>query len=75
MIQRGDMKEIKLQATDISCDHCAMTIKRELASLAGAEVVNVDVAAKTITLNYVDEAVLAKAKELLDELGYPVAAV
>lgn len=58
-------------AEDISCNHCAMTIKRELGKLHGLTV-QVDVPTKTITIDYQDEATLAKAKQVLDEIGYPV---
>jgi copper chaperone len=67
-------KHIKLQTPDVSCNHCAMTIKRELGDVAGLLSVNVDVPTKTVDLEYADEQVLARAKALLDEIGYPVAA-
>jgi len=67
------MKEIKLQAPDISCNHCAMTIKRELTAVQGVVVEDVDVPSKTITLSYENAEALAQAKALLDEIGYPVA--
>jgi len=63
---------IKLNADDISCNHCAMTIKRELALLEGIDSVKVDVDAKTIDLEYDCDADLSRAKTLLDEIGYPV---
>ena len=63
---------IRLYADDISCQHCAMTIKRELAAVAGITNVQVDVATKAIDLEYADDEALARAKATLDEIGYPV---
>jgi copper chaperone len=63
---------IRLYADDISCNHCAMTIKRELGAVAGISNVRVDVLAKAIELEYSDEQALARAKATLDEIGYPV---
>ena len=63
---------MRLYADDISCQHCAMTIKRELAAVAGITNVQVDVAAKAIDLEYTDDEALARAKATLNELGYPV---
>jgi copper chaperone len=67
-------KQVTLHAEDISCPHCAMTIKRELGALEGITRVDVDVPTKTIVLEYADDDVLAKATALLDEIGYPVTA-
>ena len=63
---------IRLYADDISCQHCAMTIKRELGALAGIANVQVDVATKAIDLEYADDEALARAKATLNEIGYPV---
>ena len=67
-------QSIKLYADDISCHHCAMTIERELGSVAGVSNVQVDVAAKTVEFEYSDDEALARAKGTLDEIGYPVRA-
>jgi copper chaperone CopZ len=67
-------QSITLYADDISCQHCAMTIKRELASVDGIADVQVDVAAKAITFGYRDDEALARAKATLDEIGYPIRA-
>ena len=66
-------KQIKLHAPDISCQHCAMTIKRELSPVEGVISVEVDVPSRTIDLTYADDAALARAKAMLQEIGYPVA--
>lgn len=68
------MKTITWHAPDISCHHCAMTIQRELKSVVGISDVTVDVAAKTVTLRYADDAALERAKAVLQDVGYPVAA-
>ncbi|MBM3190509.1 MAG: heavy-metal-associated domain-containing protein [Chloroflexi bacterium] len=66
-------KRITLYAPDISCEHCAMTIKRELAPVEGVISVAVDVPSKTIRLEYRDDASLARSKAVLEEIGYPAA--
>jgi copper chaperone len=64
-------KQVSLNAPDISCNHCAMTIKRELAQAEGVEAVEVDVDAERVDLTVRDDAALERAKALLDEIGYP----
>ncbi len=66
-------KHKTLHAPDISCQHCAMTIKRELASVSGLASVSVDVPNKTVVLEYDDEQTLQRAVALLEEIGYPAA--
>ncbi|NLD44706.1 MAG: heavy-metal-associated domain-containing protein [Chloroflexi bacterium] len=66
------MSRITLHAENISCQHCAMTIRRELRDVAGVTVVDVDVPGKNIVLEYADEAALQRAKDTLQEIGYPV---
>jgi copper chaperone len=66
-------KKIVLRAPGISCNHCAMTIKRELAGVQGVSAVQVDVAGKTVELEYADDQVLEQVKALLADIGYPVA--
>jgi len=65
------MPQITLHAKDISCQHCAMTIRRELQAVSGVTVVDVDVPGKNVVLDYSDEAALQQAKALLEEIGYP----
>lgn len=65
------MKTIKLIADNISCPHCAMAIKRELANKEGVRVVDVEVATKVVTLEYDDDAALERAMAALSEIGYP----
>jgi len=67
------MKRYTLHAENISCQHCAMTIRRELSGMQGVRVVDVDVPGKNVILDVADEAALQTAKETLREIGYPVA--
>ncbi|MHB1295289.1 MAG: heavy-metal-associated domain-containing protein [Anaerolineae bacterium] len=65
------MDTITLHTLDVSCNHCAMTIKRVLGNLEGISAIEVNVPAKTVTFAYADEDVLRRAKAALDEAGYP----
>lgn len=62
---------VKLHASDISCQHCAMAIKRALASVTGVSAVEVDVLTKMVTLTIADEQALDRARASLDDIGYP----
>ena len=64
-------EKTKLYATNISCQHCAMTIKREVEPLDGVHVVNVDVPNKIVSLEYEDDAALKQAMDTLEDIGYP----
>ena len=68
------MSKTNLHAENISCQHCAMTIKRELGEVQGVMVVDVDVSGKNVVLEYADEDALQRAKDTLQEIGYPVTA-
>jgi copper chaperone len=57
----------------ISCDHCVMTIKRELEALDGVVSVAGNSTAKEITVSYQSDGDLARIRETMDEIGYPVA--
>lgn len=67
------MNTISLYCPDISCQHCAMTIKRELAQVDGITVEQVDVPSKTVRLQVASDAALAAAVKVLQEIGYPPA--
>lgn len=66
-------QQVVLHAEDISCQHCAMTIRRELQALQDVRVVDVDVAGKNVVLAYDSPQALEQARALLAEIGYPVA--
>lgn len=56
---------------NISCNHCVMTITRELGKVPGVKVLTGDAATKTIALEYDSDAALVAAKSTLEEIGYP----
>jgi copper chaperone len=59
---------------NISCGHCVATIERELGEVTGVDGVRANVDTKQVTVDYHDEAVLARVDEMLKEIGYPAAA-
>jgi len=64
------MARITLHASDISCEHCARTITRELGQVAGIRVIEVDVPTKRMVLEYHSVADLERARRVLDDIGY-----
>ncbi|NLG27759.1 MAG: heavy-metal-associated domain-containing protein [Chloroflexi bacterium] len=65
-------KHIELRAPRISCQHCAMHIKRGLADVAGVKHVDVDIVSKIVSLEYDSDEALQRAIAALDDIGYPV---
>ena len=63
------MPQITLHAEDISCQHCAMTIRRELKAVQGVTV-STWTPGKNVVLDYTDE-VAAGGQGALEEIGYP----
>jgi copper chaperone len=56
---------------NISCDHCVMTIKKELSELQGVVSVEGDAENKSITVEWGDPCTLEKIKDTLKEINYP----
>ena len=54
----------------ITCNHCLMSIKRELGFVDGVDYVDGDVSAKTVLVTYTDDAALDQARAMLAEAGY-----
>ncbi len=54
----------------ISCNHCLMSIRRELKFVDGVEYVDGDVQSKTVVVAYTNEAALDRARAALAEAGY-----
>lgn len=62
----------KLVAPAISCNHCAMAITNGLKLVEDIDNVSVDVATKTVTVDYDTDAISEDAiKAKLSDLGYP----
>jgi len=58
---------------NISCGHCVMSIKNELAELDGVKTVDGSPEAKTIDIEWESPATLEKIKDTLKEINYPAA--
>jgi len=54
----------------ISCGHCKTAIEAEVGTVAGVASVDVDIEAKTVTVEGGDEALVRAA---IDEAGYAIA--
>ena len=54
----------------ISCGHCKTAIEAEVSKVAGVASVDVDIEAKTVTVEGGDEALVRAA---IDEAGYAIA--
>ena len=58
---------------DISCNHCVMTIKRELGALDSVLSVEGDAEKKQIVVGLSSEDALGRIRETMEEIGYPIA--
>lgn len=65
------MHEKKIRIPAISCNHCRMTIERELAELKGVTGVKVDVSSKTAEISWDDPLRWEEIVETLKDMGYP----
>jgi copper chaperone len=66
------MSRAVLEAPDISCDHCIMTIEKVITKL-GAQFVSGDSQTKVVTLEYDPDSVsLESIEAAMEEEGYPV---
>ena len=65
------MTELNFKVPEISCAHCKQTIERQVASLDGVQRVEVDIAAKRVTVE--GGAARAAVIAAIDEAGYRVA--
>ena len=66
------MDKQTLHIPNISCGHCVKTIENELNDLAGVDVTESDVNAKTVTVQWENPATLEMIKGTLKEINYPV---
>ena len=68
------METISLTAPDISCEHCKMTIEREVGAISGVQACSVDIPSRQVSVTY-DPTTVTRGQivETLDEEGDPVA--
>ena len=67
------MSEVLLQAPEIHCDHCKMSIEDAVGTLDGVHSVEVAIADATVRVAYDDARVeLASIKKTIEEQGYAV---
>ena len=67
------MTSKSFRVPNITCNHCVMTIKRELGELEGVTSVTGDVETKTITVKWEPPATWDDIQSLLTEINYPPA--
>ncbi len=67
------MEKETFSIPNISCGHCVMSIKNELAELDGVKTVDGSPEAKTIDIEWESPATLEKIKDTLKEINYPAA--
>ncbi len=67
------MEKETFSIPNISCGHCVMSIKNELAELAGVKTVDGNPEAKTIDVAWESPATLETIKDTLKEINYPAA--
>jgi len=67
------MEKITLSIPAISCEHCVMTIKRELGEMQGIKEVEGNAITKKITVQWDLPATVEQIKSTLKEINYPAA--
>ena len=67
------MEKTTLSIPNISCDHCVMTIQKELGELEGVSGVEGDPMIKEITVQWDSPATLEKIRSTLKDINYPAA--
>lgn len=65
------MSNVTLNVEGMSCSHCVNAVTKALTALDGVLGVNVDLAGKTVAVDYEEEKVsLENIKEAIEEEGY-----
>jgi len=65
------MEKQTFSVPNISCGHCVMSIKNELAELKGVKTVEGDPESKNITVEWEDPTTVETIKDKLAEINYP----
>lgn len=67
------MKNVTLNVEGMSCSHCVNAVTKAVTALEGVAGVNVDLAAKTVTVDFNEaEVSLDSIKEAIEDEGYDV---
>ncbi len=66
------MSKSTLLVSDITCGGCANSIKLALTKLPGVGSVEVDVASKTVEVEYSELTTISLIEAKLDDIGFPV---
>lgn len=67
------LESITLNAPDISCEHCQHAIEGTLGKLEGVNLARVDIARRTVLVNYDAQKLTQEHIEAtLDDLGYTI---
>jgi copper chaperone len=62
-----------LKVEGMSCGHCVAAVEKAVNGLSGIKMVNVDLTAKTVTVDFDNQVVnLENIKEVIEEQGYDV---
>ncbi len=65
------MEKVTLRVEGMSCNHCKMAVENSLQSLAGVKKADVDLAAKTVTIAYVEgDLTIEDLKGAIVEAGF-----
>jgi len=67
------MNNVCYSVPNISCNHCVMHIQKALQPLDGVKKVDVDIANKSITVEFDFPATDLQLRAVLIEIGYPAA--
>jgi copper ion binding protein len=67
------MEKQTILVPNITCGHCVMAIKKELAAMKGVSKVDGDPGKKTITVEFDAPATIDMIKETLKDINYPAA--
>lgn len=66
------MKEV-LKVEGMSCNHCVNSIETSVGGLTGVSAVKVDLGKNEVSVEYSNEATLAKVKETIEDQGFDLA--
>ncbi len=67
------MENTLLHVEGMACEHCVKAVTKAVQALGGIKAVQVDLAAKTVTVEHEPTASRAQLKAAIEEQGYDVA--